>query len=118
LEAVFEQARRKMADGDVTAGEPILNEALAQYRWRALYNRLAEIKKKFPTETVVNIAAEPEMPFGAIIRAMDVTRYKMEKDSYGNEDEFWQALPARTKNEKGEDTFSDLFADPVFAVAK
>jgi biopolymer transport protein ExbD len=114
----FEQARRKIADGDVLGGEPILNEALEQYRWRPLYNRLIEIKKKFPNETVVNIAAEPDMPFGAIIRAMDVTRYKMEKDSYGNDNDFWQALPARTKNEKGEDVFSDLFADPVFAVAK
>jgi hypothetical protein len=114
----FELARKKIGDGDSTNGEVVMAEALAQYRWRAMYNRLFEIKKRFPAETVVNIAAEPEMPFAAIIRAMDVTRYKMEKDSYGNDEEFWQATARRTKNEKGEDTFEDLFADPVFAVAK
>lgn len=114
----FELARKKIGDGDSINGEVVMAEALAQYRWRPLYNRLFEIKKRFPEETVVNIAAEPDMPFAAIIRSMDVMRYKMDKDSYGNDEEYWQATARRTKNEKGEDVFEDLFADPVFAVAK
>jgi biopolymer transport protein ExbD len=118
LKEKFDLARKKIEAGDSASGEVLMAEALAQYRWRALYNRLFEIKKRFPKETVVNIAAEPDMPFAAIIRTMDVARYKLEKDSYGNDDEFWQAVPRRTKGEDGKDTFDDLFADPVFAVAK
>jgi biopolymer transport protein ExbD len=118
LQEKFATARQRIANGDQVGGEEVMQAALKQYKWRDLYNKLSEIKKRFPKETVINIAAEPEMPFAAIIRVMDVTRYQLEKDNYGNDADFWSATPIKTKNEKGEDVFADLFSDPVFAVAK
>lgn len=115
--AKYREARVQMAAGDLSGGEGVMEEALQAYDWRMLYNKLAEIKKRFPEETVFNVSADPDIPFSAIVRMMDVIRYEMEKPSYATEAEFWGAKPKKTTVE-GKEVFADLFSDPVLAVAQ
>ena len=71
----FTDARTMMAAGDISKGEQVMEQGLQAYNWRELYNSLARIKTEFPDETVVNLSADPDIPFSAIIRTMDVIRY-------------------------------------------
>ncbi len=107
---------RKTSKKDEDEGDKLFRKVSESYDWMTLYNRLMKIKKEYPDETVVNVSGDPDIPYNLIIRAMDVARYKLEKDSYNNREDFWQA--SIRKSESGEGKFARLFSDPVLAVAK
>ncbi len=96
-----------------------LNSAVEAYDFRSLYNILVGIKKKFPEETVVNLGADPSVPFEILIKTMDTVRFKLESKAdsgeFSNEEEF--AL-ANYKEETTGDAASRalLFNDVVLAV--
>lgn len=111
--AKYTRARELLAAGNVNEGEGVLKEALDAYNWVELYNTLARIKNEYKDETVVKISADPDVPYAAIVRVMDVTRFRLEKDSYSKPSEFWTA-----PYKKSGTTQEELFPDPVLAVAQ
>ncbi len=118
--AQFTQARKIMDsgnDGALTDGQVELEKGIQAYDWRELYNLLSGIKQKFPDETIMNVSADPDIPFSMIVRMMDVARYRLEKDAYPAQTEFWEAK-AKKKVVDGKEVFADLFSDPVLAVAQ
>lgn len=109
----FDRARELFQKGQTDEGEKALDEALSAYNFPELYNQLVKIKKEYPDETVVNLSADPDVPYAAIVRVMDVARYKLKKDSYDKNSEFWSADYEKKGNE-----YVDLFSDPVLAIAQ
>lgn len=119
----FSQARQKIAAGDISSGEDLIEQALMAYNWRLLYNELAKIKGKYPDETVMNVSADPDIPFAAIVRIMDVSRYVLVKDSYDQDKQFWDAKYKKVKVKDETDGQlkekpANLFSDPVLAIAQ
>lgn len=108
-----EDAREAFASGNKVRGEKLLSEALNAYDFRRLYNRLAEIKEKYPDETVVNLSADSDLPYSVLVRVMDTVRYKLDKNSYGSTSDFWAASVKQTGGKPAE-----LFPDPVLAVVQ
>lgn len=113
--AKFANARRQMASGDLKAGERELEEGLGAYNWRELYNQLSAIKARYKDETTVQISADPDVPYAAIVRVMDMARFKLEKDSYGTASDFWAAS---NKAGTGDAMYEELFPDPILALAQ
>ncbi len=109
----FKGARSKFAKGDSQSAEKDLDDAINAYNWRELYNELVRIKKQYPDESVINITADPEIPYAMVVRAMDVARFKLDKESYSKSSEFWAAT-----YEKSGNSYAELFPDPVLNLAK
>jgi biopolymer transport protein ExbD len=116
VEQLIKQARSALEQGNKDKGDNILKEASSAYDWMALYNKLMDIKEDYPDETVVNISGDPDIPYALVIRAMDVARYKLKKDSYEDRQEFWEA--DIRKSESGKGKFARLFSDPVLSIVK
>jgi biopolymer transport protein ExbD len=117
VESKVEQAREQFEKGNVTEGKKLFSEAASAYDWMGLYNKLSEIKKEYPDETVVKISANPDIPYDLIVTAMDTVRHKLQKDSYDNRKDFWQAKP-KTETKNGKKIAQPLFNDPVLSIAK
>ncbi|WNG48675.1 biopolymer transporter ExbD [Archangium minus] len=49
------------------------------YNYAALNAQMVEIKKAFPSETKVIVAADPEIPYEALIQTMDAIRETQER---------------------------------------
>lgn len=109
----FDRVRELFQKGETEEGERVLNEALGAYDFPELYNQLVKIKKEYPDETVVNLSADPDVPYAAMVRVMDVARYRLKKDSYEKSSEFWSAAYQKKGNQ-----YVDLFSDPVLAIAQ
>lgn len=109
----FDEARELFKKGQEDEGERVLVKALSAYDWPELYNQLVKIKKEYPEETVVNLSADPDVPYAALVRTMDVVRYRLKKDSYDKSSEFWGA-----DYEKKGNQYVELFSDPVLAIAQ
>lgn len=113
VSAKIEKARNQFAAGNLMDGEGELKAAMAAYNWKELYNQLARIKNQYKDETIINLSADPDIPYAFVVRTMDVARFKLEKDSYSKASDFWAAQYA-----KGAQTYEELFPDPVLAVAQ
>lgn len=111
--AKFQKARSDIANNNSQQGEAELTAAMNAYNWKELYNQLAKIKNLHKDETIINISADPDVPYAAIVRVMDVARFKLEKDTYSKTSEFWAAQYA-----KGGTGYEELFPDPVLSVAQ
>lgn len=111
--AKFQRSRELFDKGQSGQGEAEMKQALNAYNWIELYNQLVKIKKEYREETVIKIAADPNVPYSAIVRVMDVSRFWLEKDTYSKPSEFWNATYKKSGNE-----FTELFPDPVLAVAQ
>lgn len=109
----FAKARTQIASGNLAGGEAELEAALNAYNWKELYNQLVRIKTQYKDETIINISADPDVPYAAIVRVMDVARFKLEKDSYSKASDFWAA-----QYSKGGSGYTELFPDPVLSVAQ
>ncbi len=117
IEQKVEQAREQFNSGNVTEGKKLFKEAASAYDWMNLYNKLSEIKKEYPDETVVKISADPNIPYDLIVTAMDSVRHQLEEDSYEDRQKFWEAKP-KTEVKDGQEIAKPLFNDPVLAIAK
>lgn len=106
-------ANLKGDDVQKKTGTEEMKKTVNLYNWRELYNQLSILKDKYPDETVINVSAVPTMPYSAIVRLMDVSRYKLEKKSYEDDVSFWQANYA-----KDGESYAGLFPDPVLNLAK
>jgi biopolymer transport protein ExbD len=111
--AEFEAARKAFTSGNTELGSKKLNDALQAYNFRELYNTLAKVKENYPDETVVKLSGDPDIPYAALVRVMDVARYKLDKDSYSKTSAFWEAEVQK----KGEN-YTELFNDPVLTIAQ
>lgn len=111
--AKYTKARSDLAAGNVGQGEAELAAALGAYNWKELYNQLVRIKTQYKDETIINISADPDVPYAAIVRVMDVARFKLDKEAYSKSSEFWSAQYA-----KGGTGYEELFPDPVLSVAQ
>ena len=100
------------AEGAAPVGVPIAKNG-EQYNYMDLYNKLVTIKKAFPNETILNITADPTMPFKHVVNVIDAVRLKLESDTY-SEAELFVKAPARV--EDGVPAL--LWPDVVFAVAQ
>ena len=115
VSAKFAEARTAMANGvSMDDGEKIVREGLAAYNWRELYNQLVKIKKQFPKETIINLSADPDIPYAAVVRLMDVARFQLEEDEYADDTAFWNATPKK----RADNAYQDLFNDPVLSIAQ
>lgn len=112
----FEDAREMIHAGEETRGEDRLEQGLRAYNFRELYNMLVEFKEEYPDETTVRISADSDIPFALTVRTMDVARYRLEEDSYDNDESFWQAGYMTEQAEDGDEQYAVLFGDPAFAV--
>lgn len=83
------------------------------YDYMALYNNLVRIKAAFPNETILNITADPTMPFKHVVNVIDAVRLKLEADTYSEAEMF---VKAPAKIEDGIPAL--LWPDVVFAVAQ
>lgn len=109
----FDEAKRLYDAGEPKAAKAVLDDAMKAYDFRGLYNQLAELKKAHPDETRVTFTGEPDMPYAMLIQAMDVARFKLEKDNYRESTRFWAA------NERVQaGKTRALFSDPVLAIAQ
>lgn len=111
--AKYDEARKQISAGSVPQGEAELSNAMAAYNWKELYNQLVRIKTKYKDETIINISADPDVPYAAIVRVMDVARFQLEKDSYSKSSDFWSA-----QYKKEGQNYAELFPDPVLSVAQ
>jgi biopolymer transport protein ExbD len=111
--AKYDKARKLISGGQVPQGEAELSAAMSAYNWKELYNQLVRIKNKYKDETIVNISADPDVPYAVIVRVMDVARFKLEKDSYSKASDFW----ASSYKKEGQG-YAELFPDPVLSVAQ
>jgi biopolymer transport protein ExbD len=88
------------------------------FDYRRLYNTLVDIKKKYPDETVVNLGADPDIPFEILVRTMDTVRFKRESKSdsgeFASNEKFANARFEESTT--GTDKYGLLFNDVVLAV--
>jgi biopolymer transport protein ExbD len=109
----FERSKRLYDEGRADAAQQALQGAMQAYDFRGLYNQLSAIKEDHPDETKVILTGEPKMPYAMLIRAMDVARFQLDEQSYGESSQFWAA------NEKVQaGKARALFSDPVLAIAQ
>lgn len=121
VEKLIQQAREAYDQEKKEKAERLLKQAEDAYDWVGLYNKLMEIKKEYPKETVMNVSGDPNIPYSLVIRVMDVARNQLKEDSYKKPKEFWAADPVmNVKTIKGKKTEvpKALFNDPVLAVTK
>lgn len=103
--------------GFVDQSDAKLNELVEAYDWRQLYNLLVDIKKKYPDETIVNVGADPDVPFELLIKTMDMARFKLEGGNDGvfaNDEAFNLAPYQESTSDKA--PYAVLFSDVVLAV--
>ena len=92
--------------------------AVEAFDYRQLYNLLVSIKKKFPDETVVNLGADPDIPFEILVKTMDTVRFKLESKSDSgdfNSGESFTKAPYQEAT-TGDSPYAPLFSDVVLAV--
>lgn len=116
LKEKFQQATELMRKGDADEGAKQMDKALSHYDWRRLYNKLSKIKSKHPDEKVINLTADPDIPYAAIVRVMDTARYKLTEDAYDSTQEFTKAQYKKSKTEGTR--YEALFNQPVINVVK
>jgi hypothetical protein len=88
--------------------EALTGKITDAYDWRALYNKLAELKQQNPGVRVMKLATAKPLPFQLVIGAMDVARYRLESDSYETRKAFRAAAP-KAKAVDGEERRFALF---------
>lgn len=94
-----------------------LTEAVEAYDVRQLYNELARIKQKFPDEVIVNVGADPGIPFELVIKVMDTARFKLAggaaDGSFATDEQYTKA---QYEKGSGDSPYAPLFSDAVLAV--
>ena len=104
--------------GFVEQSDVKLKEAIEAYDWRQLYNLLVDIKKKFPEETIVNVGADPDIPFELLVETMDTARFKLEGGGevgrFDNDAGYASAPYKESTTDKS--PYAVLFSDVVLAV--
>ncbi len=119
---LIDGARSDFQNGNEDAGQQKIRDVENAYNWRGLYNKLMEIKgmieqnQDIKNTNVINITADPGIPYDLLIRTMDVARFKLEDDSYDSDDEFWSASLRDSESEESKHAL--LFSQPVLSVAK
>jgi hypothetical protein len=101
----------------ITQSDAKLREAVESFDTRRLYNLLLDIKAKFPDETVVNLGADPDVPFELIVETMDICRFKLDsgtEEGHFSSDEKFRV--AGYKEGGGDAPYAQLFNDVVLAV--
>ncbi len=101
------------AEPTEAAAGPLIAKQGENYDYVELYNKLVQIKEKFPEETIINLTADARIPFKVMIYTMDSIRVRLEKDSY----EDIEGFKAASVNYEG-NTVKLLWPDVVFAVAQ
>lgn len=99
-------------EGQPVAG-PFIPKKGDQYDYTDLYNKMVAIKTRFPEETIVNLTAEPTLPYKHLITVMDAVRLRLDGDSYPDIDAFRKG---GIKMENGAQTL--LWPDVVLAIAQ
>lgn len=110
IEAVVDPAA---AEGAAPVGVVTIAKRGEDYDYMELYNKLVKIKSQFPQETILNLTADPTMPFKHVVNVIDAVRLKLEQDTFAELEQFTKS-PARI--EDGVPAL--LWPDVVFAVAQ
>lgn len=106
---IFGEIRDAAREGDDRRVQTLVDEAMQSYDFRSIYNVLAEVKEQHPDEERLVITADPDVPYAVLVRAMDIARYRLEKERYSDDSTFWAAAEQRKK---------PMFMDAVFAIAQ
>ena len=86
-----------------------------RFDYASLYNVLVDKKRERPTDGVINIGAESNIPWSVVVRAADTTRYLLEEDRYESLATYDKALPRVATEAK---TPVRLFDDIVLVLAE
>lgn len=100
------------ADPSAAPG-PFIPKKGDDYDYVELYNKLVQVKEKFPEETIVNLTADARIPFKYLMRVMDTLRVRLEGDQYAELEAFQRASIVYDGNQA-----KLLWPDVVFAVAQ
>lgn len=106
---IFAQIREAAHEGDGERVQTLVDQAIQSYDFRSVYNVLSEVKDEHPNEERLVITADPDVPYAVLVRAMDIARYRLEKQRYTDDSQFWAAAEQRKK---------PMFMDAVFAIAQ
>lgn len=88
IEQRSEAARRAYEDGDDARAAEYYDEVVAAYDFRRLYNVLSELSDEHPTDTVVRISAEGDLPAGLVFHVMETASAKLAEPYYDDVDAF------------------------------
>jgi biopolymer transport protein ExbD len=83
------------------------------YNYSELYNKLVKIKDGHPDETIINLTADPKIPFKHVISVLDSMRFQLTEKSYSDAQGF---TSASIMLDRGQEKL--LWPDVVFAVAR
>lgn len=114
VDSKLDRARRALEQGNDDEASAALDEAVSAYDFAGLYGKLRVIQEKHPDEESLNITASPEIPYKLLVEVMDAVRFKLDKERFASNEEFWRAM-----SEQGGDSGREsLFSKPVLAVGK
>jgi len=107
------EARRRLIE--------LRRQLLRAYDWGRLYEELVELKRDDPSAVIVQVTADPAIPFLLLARAIDVARFRLERDTFAGaeafRDAFWSGR--RRYRSAGNTTYPEiLFSQPIFVIAK
>ncbi len=86
-----------------------------EYDYPALYNYIAAKKDAFPDEKIINVGADPNIPWHTVIRTIDAARLRLEKNSY-DKMESYSTAKHKTKGTGADKEPVPLFDQVVFVV--
>lgn len=110
----LDRARSAYDAGDVAAAEAALRDFSSSFGWSELYATMRRAKETNPAVEVVHLTADADVPYALVIKAMDAVRFRLPKDEFRSETEFWAANLAANSNPSAE----PLFPDPVLTIAR
>jgi hypothetical protein len=108
---LISQARQARDAGKIAEADEHLDEAVALYDFRRLYNLVATLGEKYPSTSDFKLSADPDMPMAIVDRVRQIARSELPQKTYAEDAAFHKALDETPANDK-------LFADPVFAIVR
>ncbi len=85
----------------------------AAYDYPGLYNALMAIKVAHPDESLMSLAADPEIQFNVIVKTMDSVRYQLTDEVYADNTLYAQAAVRREDGKR-----ALLWPDVTFTMAQ
>jgi hypothetical protein len=77
VRALIERARQAQRAGRFDEATTLVAQAVAAYDWARFHNLLLMIKDQYADESTLHFIAEADVAVAVVVRAMDVSRYRL-----------------------------------------